>query len=439
MPDRRGPGCALALVLALSAAPVARASEAGDRLGEVVAARIDMQRQLGEWLTRSLSGPAEPYRVDVVVRLELRGAVREVRAKQANVTPSVKVGGKNKLKLPGLGTVDGGGGQANLLPEITIDGGTRVTESVSRQLETEVARMTVLLFVDPAMPADRRELLARLAGELAGIESARGDKVVVEERPALPAAARGATAIVAATLEERRRLPVEVIAFCLTAVIAAGILAFGLSRRAAAERGLAAAPEDRGDRPEGPAHGTSGARPASAAAEERRKRRQGLAAFPGLADATPNELVQILAEADAHTAAAIADLLGLDGEAATLVESVLTPERRIEIGIGLATSRIVSREQLAHMEAMAGQILEKVRSRVPLGGPARLADFLANVPSRLRNEVLEGVAARDQSLAQAARKAMLLFEDLPQLADASVRQVVTALDPGTIALALVGA
>lgn len=34
---------------------------------------------------------------------------------------------------------------------------------------------------------------------------------------------------------------------------------------------------------------------------------------------------------------------------------------------------------------------------------------------------------------------MLLFEDLPRLADNSLRQVVAGLDPATIALALVGA
>jgi flagellar motor switch protein FliG len=57
----------------------------------------------------------------------------------------------------------------------------------------------------------------------------------------------------------------------------------------------------------------------------------------------------------------------------------------------------------------------------------------------VRREVLEAIAARDEQLAQQARAAMLLFEDLPRLAEASVRQIVAASDPATVALAMVGA
>ncbi len=91
------------------------------------------------------------------------------------------------------------------------------------------------------------------------------------------------------------------------------------------------------------------------------------------------------------------------------------------------------------MENVAAQILQRIRNRVPLGGPGRLAEFVMQAPASLRQEILEGVAARDQALAQAARSMMLLFEDLPRLVDASLRQVVSAVDPATMALALVGA
>jgi flagellar motor switch protein FliG len=75
---------------------------------------------------------------------------------------------------------------------------------------------------------------------------------------------------------------------------------------------------------------------------------------------------------------------------------------------------------------------------VPLGGPDRLAEFLAQAPDAVRREVLDGIAVRDPRAADAARSAMLLFEDLGRLADASVRQVVTGIDPSTVALALLG-
>src|SRR5512145_3509266 len=102
-------GLAAALAASLALAPPARGAESADRAGAVVAARIEMQRQLGEWLTKSLQGAAEPYRVEAAVRLELRGVVREVRSRLASASPAVKIGGKSKVKLPGLGMVEGGG------------------------------------------------------------------------------------------------------------------------------------------------------------------------------------------------------------------------------------------------------------------------------------------------------------------------------------------
>ena len=89
----------------------------------MVAARLDLQRQLGEWLTTSLRGPAEPFRIEASVRLELRGVVQEIRAKQQANSPAVKIGGKSKVKLPGLGMVDGGGQGGPLLPRSTSRAG----------------------------------------------------------------------------------------------------------------------------------------------------------------------------------------------------------------------------------------------------------------------------------------------------------------------------
>ncbi len=427
----RGGGHIVVLIAGLLAALPARAATA-DRSGAVIAARIELQRQLGDWLTKSLAGPAEPFRIEVSVRLDLRGQIHEIREKQQSVAPDVKIGGKNRVKLPGFGTVDGGG-QGTVVPEINIGGGGRVVEQVTRQLETEVNQMTVLLFVDPAMPKQRRELLTRLASDLAGVDKSRGDEVVVEERPTLPGQASGT--VLSATIQAAPRLTSEVVAICLTAIVAAVILAFGLSRRSAAERAAGAQAAR--------ASGGEAATPAAAAAQaeraELRKRREDLGAFGVLADATARELVQVVAEADAATATAIVDLFGLDGEASKLMEELVPAQRRLEIGVTLATSRVLTREQVAQMEAAAGAVLRRIRDRVPLGGPARVAEFLSQVPDAVRREVLDGIAVRDQGVADAARSAMMLFEDLARLADASVRQVVTGIDPSVVALALVGA
>jgi len=441
---RRAGGLAAAILAALASLGGAFAAEPGERMGAVVAARLELQQRLGTWLTQSLAGAAEPYRVEASVAIEMRGVVREVRQKQANATPSVRIGAKSKVKLPGLGMVDGGGGQTGLVPEINIEGGSRVTESVSRQLETEVTKFTVRLFVDPQMPKDRRELLVRLAADLVGIDRARGDEVIVEDRRPMAAAGGGlgGTTVVQATVTPAKQLPWEILAGCLTVLASAAILAFGLSRRGG-DRGLGAALA-RGaaseSRAEAAAAAESGATvPMAPGAWDRRRRREDLRAFQMLSDATPEELVQVLAESDPHTAAAIADLVGIDEAAAALLEQKVPPQRRAELGIGLATTRVLTREQLSQLEAVATQVLQRVRNRVPLGGADRLAGFLSRATPTVRREVLDAVAARDPRVAEAARKELLLFEDLPRLADGSLRQIAASVDASTVALALVGA
>lgn len=429
IPTGGGRTAALLVALACTAGSV-RAAENGDRNGAVMAARIDLQRQLGDWLTKSLAGPAEPYRVETAVFLDLRGVVREVRQKQHTNTPGVKIGGKNRVKLPGLGMVEGGGGQTNVLPEINIEGETRVSETVSRHLETEVAKVKVLLFVDSAMPKDRREFLVQFAEQLASIDRSRGDEIVVEER------LHGSPSPTVVKLQSSSKIPWDVLAACATALVAAAILAVGVSRRGG-ERAVFGSGGRGSEERAAAAAGADAAE--TAEADVRRKQREKLGAFTALADATPRELVQVMAEADPHTAAAVADLVGFDAEAAKLVETLLPPQRRVEIGLGLATKRVLTRDQLAQLENVAAQVLQRVRNRVPLGGPGKLADFLSLASDPVRREVLEGVAARDPALADAARGVMVLFEDLPRLSDASLKQLFAGIDPSTAAIAFTGA
>ncbi len=154
---------------------------------------------------------------------------------------------------------------------------------------------------------------------------------------------------------------------------------------------------------------------------------------------TPRELVQVISEVDPYTALAIVDLVGIDAEGSKLIEELLPAQRRVEIGLGLASPKVLTRDQVGQMEAVAAQVLQRIRSRVALGGPGRLAEFLSQAPAAVRDEVLGELNARDPGLARAARSAMLLFEDLPRLTDPSIRQVVAGIDPSTLAVALSGA
>src|SRR5512137_1054103 len=159
----------LLAVLSCVAATAASAAPADQRIAEVMAERVRLQRSLSEWLGNTLAQPASPYRVDPVVQVFLKGEMREFQQQEEVTGGDVKFGGtKATTKLPGLGYADTGGGAGS--PEVVLKGsGRKVTRTV-RELDMTVTRMVIRLFVDPAMPTDRREVIRSLAVDLAGIE-----------------------------------------------------------------------------------------------------------------------------------------------------------------------------------------------------------------------------------------------------------------------------
>jgi hypothetical protein len=441
-------GGAVAAAIALLVAVPATAAETQDnRIAEVVAAKIELQRSLGEWLAGSLAKPAQPFRVDPVVQVILRGEVRELQQQEESIGGDVKFGGKTSMKLPGLGYADSGG---SAQPEVILRGPGKKTTRTVRQLDMNLVRMVVRLYVDPQMPRDRRELLRGLAADLAGVEPSRGDEVVVADLPAAAAVASvqiptttasGAPAMMSLpTMPERRFSGVELIAMSLTAIAFAVIIAYGLSRRAVgAAGGLRGRDEDEEGGVEivdgrvidiksgGQGHGGSGDRAKDASA------------FPTLADATPRELAEVLGDVDPAVAAAVIETRGMSEEASKIFYVIVPQARQLEIGLWLGRARVIPRTELGQMEAAAGAALARVRSRVTVGGATRLADFLSAAPDDVRSRLLDDVAARDAAMADAARGSMVVFADLEKFSDKSVRRIVTGIDPGIVALALAGA
>ena len=305
----------------------------------------------------------------------------------------------------------------------------RRTAQVTRTLETAVERMNIRLFVEPKMPAERRDLLKKVAGDLAGADPSRGDLVEVQELTAPPAPA----------VLANRDIPWTAIVFSVTALLSAIIIAAGLAKggatrgggfgssgggRGAGDEGLAGEPIEEGTRAAGAA---MAAGPGA------------IRAFPGLAGATPDELVELLGEVEPVVAAVVLDLVGLDPATMRRLFERLPHERQLEIGMTLGTGRMLLRPALSAMETAADTALAKVRNRVLVGGPGRLADLLAQAPAASQQGILDAIAVRNGALAEAVRARMVFFGDLAGLADASVRQVVTSVDPATVALALVGA
>lgn len=394
-------------------------------MGAVLAIRLELQQQLGAWLTASLAAPAEPYRVVATAQLQVRGDVRETVQHEEQPGSEFRVGAAKSVKLPGLGVVNGaadGAGSPNI--QLKIPG--RKTAQVTRTLETAVERMNIRLFVEPKMPAERRELLKKVAGDLAGADPSRGDLVEVQELTAPPAAAALAS----------RDIPWTAIVFSITALLSAIIIAAGLAKGGAIRGGGFGGGRGAGDEVltgEPIEEGTPAAAAAATSGPGASR------AFPNLAGASPDELVELLGEVEPVVAAVVLDLAGLDPATTRRLFERLPHERQLEIGMTLGTGRTLLRPTLSAMETAVDAALAKVRNRVLVGGPGRLADLLAQAPAASQQGILDAIAIRNGPLAEAVRARMVFFGDLAGLADASVRQVVTSVDPATVALALVGA
>lgn len=440
---RRG---AVASAIALLVAASASAAETQDnRIAEVLAAKIELQRSLGEWLAGSLAKPALPFRVDPVVQVVLRGEVRELQQQEETIGGDVKFGGKTSMKLPGLGYADSGG---NATPEVVLRSPGKRTIRTTRQLDMNVMRMVVRLYVDPEMPRDRRELIRGLASDLAGIEPERGDELIVSDLPAaaavatLPiqvASASGSTAMMPlpASSSDRRYSGLELVFLSLTAIAFAAILAYGLSRRAGVAGGASGGDEDEGDVEivDGRVIDIKSAMAHPSSAERAKES----SAFAALADATPREVAEVLGDVEPQVAAAIVETRGISEEVGRIFYVIVPQGRQTEIGLWLGKARVIARTDLGQMEAAAATALAGVRSRVTVGGSGRLADFLSAAPDEVRTRLLEDVASRDSAMADAARGSMVVFADLGKLTDKTVRRVVTGIDPGVVALALSGA
>jgi flagellar motor switch protein FliG len=230
------------------------------------------------------------------------------------------------------------------------------------------------------------------------------------------------------------------VAMALTAILVAVILAWGLSRRHGVPEALRAGrDDDDGGGPEIVDGRVIDGRSGETAAGGGTGEAKATDAFPALAGATPRELAEVLVDIDPMVAAAIVETVGLSEATSKAFYAMAPQARQTEIGLWLGKARVIQRTELGQMETAAAGALARVRSRVTVGGAGRLAAFLSAAPDDVRSRLLDEVAARDEAMASAVRGSMVVFEDLTRFTDRSVRRIVTGIDPGVVALALVNA
>lgn len=403
----------------------------GDRIAEVYSTRIQLQKQLSNWMEEKLQPMAFPHEVYVAVQVDMRGEMHQIVQKDGEPDGEMKIGSHKAMTLPGLGTIDKPlTGVA--APDISVKLPGRKNIDVRRQLETQVDRIAVKLFVDKDMPAGQRDRLKEVAAELAGIDASRGDTLAFAELPPKPISAKVAAG---------GGVPSWLLLVCGTAVLATLILAFGLAagRSGQGAQNRITMEDKRGDDEGAAEEAANEEQGAVSLAQAAVLDEDGTRAFAFLRGARAEEMAELIAALEPEVAAAVLDQVGLDAEAVGRIFTQLPPARRVQLALTLGKARVVPRTALQEMEIRVQVELDRVRSRVSLGGDARLADLLAQAPEEAQHALLDALAASAPDLAREVRRRMFLFEDLGRLEDATLRRVVTAVDPATVATALVGA
>ena len=138
----------------------------------------------------------------------------------------------------------------------------------------------------------------------------------------------------------------------------------------------------------------------------------------------PQVIALILAHlAPEHTAAA------LNGLPSSLGSDVLYRIARME--------KVLPDVVRAIEEALGAESTLSLSSDLSLaGGPAAVAAVLNLVPAAVERDLLEGLTARDQALADEIKNLMFVFEDLAKLDDRSLQRVLRDVEVKELALAL---
>ncbi len=406
-------------------------AEPGDRIAEVFAARVSLQKELASSLEGTLRELAAPYRLLVTVQVRMRGEFRDLVKKEGAPDSELKIGSHKSVKLPGLPLVDKplSGAAA---PDISVKVPGNQKIEVQRRLESQVERIAVRLFVEKGMPPLELDRLKEMAFEIAGLDRARGDALDVTE--------------ILSGREPANQGGVwrALLVLCATVFLSCLLLAIGIAWRggrmspkgaAAGEKSPQESEKDAvrvrgGQSAELPADGASDVE----TADDGRPR-----VFGFLNGATADEILDVLGEVDPSVAAAVLDKVQLEGAVLRKIFEAIPKDRQLAIAVNLGRSQVLPRSAVEQAEEAARAALERSRSRIKVGGETRLADILAEAPEGVQRDLLEQLRQSDSGLAEAIRSKMLLFEELSSFPPPSVRQVVTAVEPATLALALSGA
>ena len=402
-------------------------------LGPVAEQRVALEHALTGVVNEALGRIAGGGRAHAVVRVKLEGQLVKQASRKNGKAMSFtmgKVSSERKLKLPGLPDLQQGMGRISQPVKIRID--PKGDDARSTSLLTEIKQIALWLYLDPSLPKQRAEAARQAAVELAGIDTARGDRVtVVKLASAEPPAPTTSSKWVTVAY-------VSVGAFALALLLGLALVAAGLRGRAARAGAGSTIQLNGNPSPEAEAREIED----EEALEEDtlvplpEGSRDGRFAF--LRGVSGAELAGLLATLEPTDAAILVSLAPLGSELLRDALDALPPERRSALAVALGTNREVPTASLDGLVTRCEAVLEKVRNpeAIAVGGPELLARLLGGASRSAARQVLEALERSDAELARRAREKLVQFEDLPKLAEERRRRLVASLEPAIWARAL---
>ncbi len=130
----------------------------------------------------------------------------------------------------------------------------------------------------------------------------------------------------------------------------------------------------------------------------------------------------------------------VDADKAAGVVSQLDVQKQIQVVESIARIESVSPTAIKIVEAEMNKKFSNivVSTNVKVGGIDYVADVMNNLDRTSEKNVFDGLAERDQELADEIRKRMFVFEDIMTMDDRSIQRFVRDCDPRDLVLALKG-
>ncbi|MFC1677646.1 FliG C-terminal domain-containing protein [Planctomycetota bacterium] len=145
----------------------------------------------------------------------------------------------------------------------------------------------------------------------------------------------------------------------------------------------------------------------------------------------PQAIAVVLSELDSKKSA---DILAMFNEAVQV--SVISRLTNAETVTAEAKSRIAEMVENQLKSVTDNTQNSAGRTNQPL---RKVAVMLRNLGKEIRDGLLKNMAQKDLEVAKTVLKLMIIWEDIPQVANSSLQQAIRIISPQKLALALVGA